>query len=254
MQDRYVGDVGDFGKYGLLRRFTCPKFTHSPLALGMCWYLVPDEGHNNDGRHTTYLEEISKDYRSCDEGLFDALKQIVNAGQRNREVSAIEYAGLFPSGTTYFTERLEYKSKSREDRLGHRAAWVNEGFMKTRNADLVFFDPDNGIETRTIKKHAQNGPKYVYWDEIAPFQERCQSVVIYHHLGRRGLHDEQIRLRLKETTARLRYGKNAIALRFHRGTSRAFIIVPTNKHRGIIGEAVKKLLDSSWRKHFDRVC
>ena len=39
MQNKYVGDVGDFGKYGLLRRLACPEFTESPLSLGVIWYL-----------------------------------------------------------------------------------------------------------------------------------------------------------------------------------------------------------------------
>lgn len=38
MQDRYVGDIGDFGKYGLLRALCAHD-----LSLGVVWYLVPDE-------------------------------------------------------------------------------------------------------------------------------------------------------------------------------------------------------------------
>ena len=44
MQDRYVGDVGDFGKYGLLR-----ALCGGDLTLGVVWYLYPDEEANNDG-------------------------------------------------------------------------------------------------------------------------------------------------------------------------------------------------------------
>ena len=42
MQDRFVGDIGDFGKYGLLRAL---RGIHPPadpcLNLGLVWY-VPD--------------------------------------------------------------------------------------------------------------------------------------------------------------------------------------------------------------------
>ena len=44
VQDRYVGDVGDFGKYGLLR-----ALCGGDLTLGVVWYLYPDEEANNDG-------------------------------------------------------------------------------------------------------------------------------------------------------------------------------------------------------------
>ena len=46
MQDRYAGDVGDFGKLGMLR---CIE--NSGLCVGVNWYLVGNESHNNDGKH-----------------------------------------------------------------------------------------------------------------------------------------------------------------------------------------------------------
>ncbi len=49
MQDRYVGDVGDFGKYGLLRALSGPFKSEAVLSLGMVWYLVPDQGNGGDG-------------------------------------------------------------------------------------------------------------------------------------------------------------------------------------------------------------
>ena len=44
MQDRYVGDVGDFVKYGLLRAIRGTK------RLGVAWYLHPDAGPAGDGK------------------------------------------------------------------------------------------------------------------------------------------------------------------------------------------------------------
>ena len=49
MQDRYVGDIGDFVKYGLLRAIRGEK------SLGVVWYLRPNDGPVGDGRHTAYL-------------------------------------------------------------------------------------------------------------------------------------------------------------------------------------------------------
>jgi hypothetical protein len=63
MQDRYVGDVGDFGKYGLLRSLA------ADLSLGVVWYLGPEESHNADGKHIGYLNSTQKNlikFRDCD--------------------------------------------------------------------------------------------------------------------------------------------------------------------------------------------
>ena len=67
MQNRYVGDVADFGKHGLLRflsGMTDPEGPEPKLRLGLVWYMFPDERHgadrkriNGDGGHIGYLEQ-----------------------------------------------------------------------------------------------------------------------------------------------------------------------------------------------------
>ena len=65
MQNRYVGDIGDFGKYGLLRSLCgvseILNSHHSP-RLGVVWYLYPDESHDSDGKYTGYLACNSKNH------------------------------------------------------------------------------------------------------------------------------------------------------------------------------------------------
>jgi hypothetical protein len=56
VQNKYAGDVGDFGKYALLN-FMQEK---SGLSLGVVWYLVePDHTDGDhqakDGKHISYL-------------------------------------------------------------------------------------------------------------------------------------------------------------------------------------------------------
>ena len=73
MQDRYTGDVGDFGKYGMLRRLCGLRDEDAdPLKLGVVWYrpnpeLIASESVP-DGRHITYLcpkhEKQFKPWRS----------------------------------------------------------------------------------------------------------------------------------------------------------------------------------------------
>src|SRR6266851_6371289 len=84
MQNRYVGDVGDFAKYALLRRLV-GRPTEEALRLGVVWCLFPDESHNNDGRHVSYLRAAG--FTSLDDDLRVRLERIVGS---RRSVSAIQ--------------------------------------------------------------------------------------------------------------------------------------------------------------------
>ena len=66
MKNQYVGDVGDYGKYSMLR-----AFTDAGIKVGVNWYLTSDDG-TTDGKFTSYLDDESMRWR-CPE-VFDALK------------------------------------------------------------------------------------------------------------------------------------------------------------------------------------
>ena len=97
MQDRYVGDVGDFAKYGLLRRLT-GRPDQRKIRLGVVWCLFPNETHNNDGRHVSYLRK--PEFESLDDPLLAALRNIVASGRRC--ISTVSRSGLFPDGTVFY--------------------------------------------------------------------------------------------------------------------------------------------------------
>lgn len=66
MKNQYVGDIGDYGKYGLLR-----EFIKDGISVGVNWYLtIKDMSH--DGKFTDYLKK-KPELREYDEELFDAL-------------------------------------------------------------------------------------------------------------------------------------------------------------------------------------
>ena len=49
MKNQYVGDVGDYGKYSMLR-----FFADNGIKVGVNWYLTENDG-SKDGKHTSYL-------------------------------------------------------------------------------------------------------------------------------------------------------------------------------------------------------
>ena len=87
MQNRYVGDIGDYLKLGILRALS-PGY-----RLGVAWWLFPDEAHNGDGRHIGYLNHPEQ-WRHFDPDLFDILVDVVSSGQRN--LRALEASDILP--------------------------------------------------------------------------------------------------------------------------------------------------------------
>ena len=97
MQNRYAGDVGDFVKLGLLRHLASPPTRGGAgLSVGVNWYLVPDEHHNQDGKHTAYLEPrnpVHRELAACDLDLIRRLADVVGS---TRSVEALELGGALP--------------------------------------------------------------------------------------------------------------------------------------------------------------
>jgi len=253
IQNQYVGDIGDFGKYGFLKALCV-----NALRLGIVWYLVPNEG-NSDGKFINYLvpsKQNIKRFKSCDPGLFETLKGIVNNGNRN--IQNIRMADVLPAHTVYYEKPLSFASysisdqKMQEKRLEHRKNWLQAALDTTQDYDIVFLDPDNGLEVNSIKRYHKRGPKYVYFDELAPFLQRGQSIIIYHHLCRKGSAEEQIGIRLKQIKESVQEFPSPWAVIYRRFTLRAFIVIPTIKHQEILYKRTKDFLNSSWSQHFDK--
>ena len=258
MQNRYFGDIGDFGKYGLLRGICGVQEASTinyPLRLGVVWYLYPDESHNSDGNHTNYLDNTSANhiaYRKCDPELYEALRRVVVVKNR-RYVGQVRENGILLGNTTYYERSLSYTLEaSRSSRQAIRKNWFDGALQATANADIVFVDPDNGI-SETADPLRKNGPKYVFIDDLVRFAERGQSLVIYHHLGRRGTATQQIRHWAKALQLNLKLPRLPWSLWFHRGTARAYFIAAQERHKSILENRLTSFLRTPWRAHFELI-
>ena len=150
MQNRYVGDIGDYLKLGILRAL-------SPgCHLGVAWWLFPDESHNGDGRHINYLSRPDQ-WRDFDPELFDTLREIVSSGRRH--VRDLEAANILP-GTMFASEFIPgggpivQRQQSRRD-------WLEGIQRKLEPTDLLFLDPDNGLEPTGFRPTAAKSGKRI---------------------------------------------------------------------------------------------
>jgi len=255
LQHRYVLDVGDFGKVGLLRSL-CGLDSPPSLRLGVVWYLVPDESHNDDGKHVGYLKRPKRSFRDCDVILYDAFRHLLIgddgapiAGRRH--LTTIEGSGLLPDGTAFYSDPLAFPEGSTvEDRIVLRTEWLKGALRRTVQADVVFVDPDNGVECQSVSRTSRKGTKYVSWDEVNAFAARNQTVVVYHHLHRLWPSSKQLELLRQQFTERMPHGFAVSDVTFTRGTRRAYFVAAAPHHQELVTHRLSAMLATQWSNHF----
>ena len=102
-----------------------------------------------------------------------------------------------------------------------------------------------------MERIKKRGPKYVFFNELMPFSNRGQSLVVYHHMSRRGSSTQQVRERLTQIKDRL--GRGAFALLYHRGSARAFFVIPVEGQEEALCSKAEEFLEGPWSRHFELV-
>ena len=259
MQDRYAGDIGDYGKLGLLR-YLQTKLT---LALGVVWYLHRDETHTADGRFTEYLQCEDSRFRCCDPQLWLALRHLVHSGRRS--VEEIRLSGVLRVGHTkpaFFTRPVDcsvtipgQSAKQKKERREYRRKWNADGLKKVRTKDLVFLDPDNGLEVASCsKKHQYKAGKYTFHDEVQKFAGQSRVLVIYHHLNRHsnhGTHQRQLVTQANRLQKLTGNAKNVFGLRYRPKSPRAFFVIADAALSSQTLSSLESFLASAWRPFWD---
>lgn len=167
MKVQYFGDVNDYRKYILLRRVA------SALRLGVCWMLTPDDGRS-DGAKRKYLQEPAK-WRSLDPDLFDFLQK-VREPPTSDCFDSLERHGIVP-------EAVFHSQKVPQDVSG-RGRFHNACRASFADREIVFFDPDNGLD---VKSHPIGGAmahKFVFCDELRAYYDDGKSILVYQHFPR----------------------------------------------------------------------
>ena len=212
MRDRYVGDIGDFAKYGLLRALGRGK------RLGVAWYrrTDPDPTNANDGRFTNYLEDPKK-WRCLDPKLFDGLKELIREDRRT--IAEVQQSGLL-NKATFFDDPLDLSQVPKNDRKRRRQKWFGRVKKRLADCDLVFADPDNGLYPNDSFKYTriENSKRIPLFEALALADDR--SAVFYHHNTRfEGGHDLEIQSWMDQLPA------GTLAYYWRRYSPRTFFVV-----------------------------
>ena len=169
MKHQYFGDVNDYRKYGLLRCL----IEATGLTLGVAWWLTSDDG-KADGEFRTYLQRPDA-WRRFDPELHDRLSLLLDPATP-RHVSLAQTWRLLPDAV--------YHEALVEDARSVRSRHANLVKQELSGCQLIFLDPDNGIEVASVPVGAKNSSKYVYWHEIEELFRQGHSLVIYQHYPR----------------------------------------------------------------------
>lgn len=226
MQDRYVGDIGDYFKYGLLRALSPGR------RLGVAWYAFPDEDHNADGKHISYLEDAAR-WKGSDPALFDELKAIVDA--KRRSINSIEQSGILGEAAFHST-LLECEESSFAVREEWRRRWFNSVLEHLKYSDLVFIDPDNGIcADNQFRYSARKNWKRIPESEVTALSENRTSILYHHNSRFKGGHYLEVQHWMR------RISGCTYAVRWRAGTGRTFFIInPRDEDLGVIQELVSR--------------
>ena len=240
MQDRYAGDIGDFGKIALLN-----ALHDQGLSIGVNWYKTEplDSEKNADGAYKQndggYV--IPLELGKCDPVLADKLTEIATGNDRT--IDALEKAALIP-GAVYHNKTAT---------AGDRANWHAEAlsFFDRHNTDLVFLDPDNGLLVSSARENQPRSVKYVFDKEIEEYIKHGHSVLIYNHRSRK----PELRYfgDIEERLNRNPDKDEMFEITFPRYSVRDYIAIPASaEHTAKIKAAFSAMLSGVWKEK--RMC
>ena len=227
MQDRYAGDIGDYGKFALLRAMEAQG-----LTVGVNWYLsktLPSEIHD-DGKY-----RIPSQYEKLDPGLSAALNRIFDL-REDRSVLALEQAHLLATNL-FVNEAVPRETDQRE-------AWHQKALTKLADCDIVFLDPDNGLNVKSVKPGSQKSPKYGWLHEVSDYIASGKSVIVYNHRPRKKIESYLAECAARFSSDPVLSGKRFSVMTFPRRSIRDFFIIPASQtHEERIRQALQSLLD-----------
>jgi hypothetical protein len=236
MQDRYAGDIGDFGKMGLLKAIQAQG-----LSVGVNWYRVEsmDIEKKADG---SFKQEDGKylvpaELRVCDEALAETLTRIAESDSRS--INALERENLIPNACYYDTTVT----------VAGRVEWHDMALKILQDADVVFLDPDNGMLVDSVGKSTAKSIKYAFYEEVADYFRRGQSVLIYNHRSRKqeAQYFHEICSKLQEVTGVPE--NDILKITFPKCSVRDYLAVPASmEHREKLEAAFMGMEQGTWGK------
>lgn len=229
MRHNYVGDDWDYNKYGLLR-----ALAKDDLKLGIIWYLYTDPCKPGDGNSRKYLDPKRM---QPDADLHSSLSGII--ANPNRTVGDIAKAGILPKSTAFYEESLSFltlsksQNNSLQQRKEYRQKWFDAALNATADCDIVFIDPDNGLQVKSVSPYRDYGAKYATYEEVKALWDKGKSVIIYQHRAR-----QTLAIQTEACKSQLLDHLGKADLRVLASPSQIFLILIQPRHLAVVGARI----------------
>jgi hypothetical protein len=227
MKNQYFGDINDYRKYGLLRVLQ----QAAELSIGVCWMLTPDDTTRN-GERRHYFGSASK-FEGFDPLLFSKLRDWDQQASP-RSVGLFAQAELLRNAR-YWDRPVPLPGSEREP-------WLKQMCHCFEGLELVFFDPDNGLEVKSAPWRRTTSARHLYWREVEAVFQRGHSVLVFQHFGRVRRHEFVGHL-TRELKRRTGCAAQVLALRT---AHVVFLLAPQRPHEARLTKAVEALKEQ-WR-------
>ena len=220
MKNQYLGDVGDYGKYSLLRHLAL-----NGIRIGVNWYHTKnDDSKSSHGKNNRYLSDDTE--RMYAPAVFDAMGKL--AFEEKKSISDIRVSELIPRAI-YFEDVLSTDEIHWKERQTIRDRWHQTAMEALADAELIFADPDTGVSKKVTRKGS---------DQYAGL-----SVVYYCHRARR---TESAWNEKKSELLALVPDAAIFVLTFHRGMQRSYIFAVHPSRAERYRKLIDSFLDSPW--------
>ncbi len=231
MQDCYAGDIGDYGKFALLR-----ELHRQGLSIGVNWYKTDAAVSKNqdDGKYC-----IPDRLVVYDKMLSSILKKVFHSEDGIvRSIEALEAEQLI-EGALYYSDSVPVE---------HREDWHQRALSILSGSDLVFLDPDNGMIVPSVGKDKQKQRKYVLDTEVRDYVFQGHSILVYQHRPRvrEAVYIDMMMQRFMSLSPVLK--RNDIqVITFPRYSVRDYFAISINEeHRMKIKRAITNMVDGIW--------
>lgn len=164
MNNNFFGDKNDYIKYSLINHLS----KNGEIKTAVCWLLTED---NRPYSSTDYLKKPDE-WQHYNPVLYQYLKEnVIQKGLR--DINIIEQDNMLPN-CRFFNDPIR-------DCLKSRTNYFKRFLQSAQGEELVFFDPDNGVERDYVQKGRGKSSRFIYLDEIQQSYDLGCSLLLFQY-------------------------------------------------------------------------